>query len=668
MGRISGLYANFNAGEWDPTLHGRLDLEKYPNACKTMLNIVPDYNGSAKRRPGTRFTNHSKNDGVARLIPFEFSTQQAYVLEFGDLYFRVFKDRGRIETVPGTAYEVVSPYALSSLPLLKWAQSADVMYMVDGTQRPKKLSRTGHTSWTITNFDNLDGPYLDLNTTAIELTPSATTGNITVTASANLFVATDVGRLIRIKNGTNWGWVQITAYTDPMTVDATVRGDLAGTGATKEWRLGAWSDTTGWPSCVTFYEERLYFGNTRSQPQTIWTSMVGDYENFAPSKVDGVVTADSAITFTISDDRVNAIQWLSAGLKLAIGTTGGEFIAQASTLNEALTSDNITVRRQTTIGSANMNPVRVNQAVLFVQRLRQKLYEYAYDAIENNATAPEMSIFARHLTRRRLKEIAYQQNPGSVLWACCDDGSLLGFTYLREQDVTGWHQHTVGGKNVKVLSICSIPGTTQDELWLLVERSVNNVTVRHIEYLSYDYQPTSVDDKAGAVFVDSSLQYAGPPITTVNGLTHLVSETVQILADGATHPDKVVNNSGQVFLDRPASTLQIGLGYLTDLEGLNLEGGSQDGTAMGKRKRIHRLTIRFYDTLGGEVGLNDKLEEILTRKPGLPMDQSPPLLRGERTLLPPKGWDRELRLRVIMEQPLPLTVLSIAPIMTVVEG
>jgi len=668
LGRITGLYANFNAGEWDPTLHGRMDLEKYRNACSRMLNIVPDYNGSAKRRPGTRFVKPSKSNQVVRLVPFEFSTEQAYVLEFGDLYTRVFKDRGVVETAPNTSYEFVTLYPTASLPFLKWAQSADVMYMVDGLRTCQKITRTGHTNWTTANLVNLDGPYLEINTTTTTMTPSATTGAITITASAATFAATDVGRLIRIQHGTTWGYAKITTFTSNVLVSATVVNSFGGTTAVKNWRLGAWSDTTGWPSCVTFYEERLYFAGTRSQPQTLWASVVGDYENFAPSKTDGVVTADSAITFTISDDRVNAITWLSAGLKLGIGTIGGEFIAQASTLNEALTPDNITVRRQSTIGSANMNPVRVNQAVLFVQRLREKVYEFAYDVLENNATVPEVSILSRHLTRRRIREIAYQQNPNSIMWACADDGSLLGFTYLREQDVVGWHPHALGGANVKVLSLCCIPGTTQDELWMCVERTVNNTTVRYIEYMTYDFQPINQNDKYKMIFVDSSLEYSGGPITTVNGLTHLVGQTVQVLANGAAHPDKFVNNAGQIELDYPATNLQVGLGYKTELETLDLEGGSQDGTALGKKKRVHKITVWFYNTLGGKVGLNDAVDEVLTRDPSMPMDQSPPIFTGVKVIQSPYGWDYRLRVKIVMEQPLPITILAIAPTMTVVEG
>jgi len=280
-----------------------------------------------------------------------------------------------------------------------------------------------------------------------------------------------------------------------------------------------------------------------------------------------------------------------------------------------------------------------------------------------------MSIFSRHLTGSGIKEIAYQQEPWSILWTVLDNGDLLGFTYLREQDVLGWSHHQLGGKDVKVLSICCIPGTTQGELWMIVERTVNGATVRYVEYMSYEFKPTSPDDKTGAVFVDSSLEYIGPPATNISGLDHLKGEKVQILVDGAPHPEKTVDTSGSIVLNYPANRVQVGLGYKSILENLDIEIGAADGTALGKKKRVNKITVKFYNSMGGKIGYDEKrIDDILTRDSSMPMNQSPPLFTGNRTVLFPKGWTRELRIRVEQEQPLPMTVLGFAPIITVVDG
>lgn len=697
------------------------------------------------RRPGTRFVANARNDAAARLIPFEFSTAQAYIIEATDQRFRFYMNRGRIESPPGTPVEIVTPYAATDLAKLKWTQSADTLYIVHPAYQPRKLTRTSHTSWTLTTLDALDGPYLDLNTTATTMTPSATTGAITVTASTAQFQSSDVGRRVRLRHGATWGWLEITGYTSPTQVSANVRATLGGAAATTQWRLGAWSSGQGWPSCVTFHEERLTFANTPAQPQTIWGSVSGDYENFAPTQADGIVGDDNALTFTISDDRVNAIHWMSAGRVLAIGTAGGEFTMQASSLNEAITPSNVVVRRDTTRGVADMMPVRIGAAMLFAQRARRKLYEMAYSYEADSQLAPEMTLLAGHVTRARLREIVWQAEPWSILWCCLDDGSLAGFTYMRDQDVTAWHRHPIAGgpaAGTSVTSLAVIPGDGQDELWLVVERTVSGVLRRHVEYLSYEFWPDTPDDKEFAVFVDASLQLdnaiastlapsaisgtgvtfaAGSPVfapsdvgreirrrwrdangaihtsratitgylsatsvvgtvlvpfestaaipaggwrltvTALSGLAHLEGQSVQILADGAAHPARTVSG-GAVVLDRPAAVVQVGLGYASQLETMDLEHGAADGTAQGRRRRIHQVGIKLWSTLGVRIGADEaSLDNVEFREGAAAMDASPPLFTGDRTIAFPSGWSNQARVLVVQDQPLPCAVAALVP-------
>ena len=323
---INPLMASFNGGEWSGEIWGRSDIQKYPNAAKRQKNFISLPSGMLKSRPGTRFVSSTKDNLIARIIPFEFSRLQAYILEFTNFKMRVFKDNGIVEIIPGTPYEATSPYSEIQIANIKYAQSNDVLYIVHPSLRPKKLTRTGHASWTFSDIQFIDGPYLDINSSPTTLTPSAITGAITITASSNLFVSTDVGRLVRIKNGATWGWAEITAYISATQVSASVKSDFAAVTATKEWRLGAWSDTTGWPSVVVFYERRIFYANSKQRPQTIWGSTTDDFENFAPSKTDGVVVASNALTYTIDDNQVHNIQWLVSSERLMIGTSSAEFI------------------------------------------------------------------------------------------------------------------------------------------------------------------------------------------------------------------------------------------------------------------------------------------------------------------------------------------------------
>lgn len=672
MPRVAPILTSFNAGEWSPRLYGRVDLQKYPAALRRCINFIGLPSGALTRRPGTKYVANTRSDAVARLIPFEFSIIQAYMIEATDQKFRFFKDRGVIESSPGVPYELSTVYTAAQIPALKWAQSADTMYLVHPSVKPYKLTRTGHTSWTITAVSFRDGPYLPQNTTTTTLALSGTTTatSVTVTASAALFASTDVGRLIRFYDGDQWTWLTITAYTDTTHVTATISGQTITSGAAvTTWRLGAWSDTTGWPACVSFFQERLAFANTTSNPQTVWLSKSGDYENFEPTTVGSSPAAatldDNGITLTISDDRVNAIRWMSAGRQLVVGTVGGEFTLAASNLNEAITPSNAVVKRETTRGCANIQPVRIGQAMLFVQRARRKLFEMAYNYEVDAQVAPEMSLLADHLFRSQLKELAYQPEPWSILWACRDDGMLLSFVYLRDQSVTGWAQQPIGGNATdnKVLSVAVIPGDGQDELWLVVERTVSGATVRHVEYLTYEFYPSDENDKDGAFFVDAGLTYSGAPATVLTGLDHIEGKTVQILADGAAHPSKTVA-SGSITLDRSASTAHVGLGYTSTAETVDLEYGAADGTAQGRRRRIHQLGVKFWATLGANVGRENDMDRIEFRAGSDAMDDSPPLFTGDKRVLFPAGWDQEMRVIVTQDQPLPCTIVGLVPHMT----
>jgi len=254
MARVAAQLTNFTAGELSPRLDGRNDLSKYPAGCKTLENIVIYPHGAAARRPGTQFIAEVKTSSAkTRLIPFEFSTTQTYILEFGNQYMRVYKDKGQVLS-GGSAFEISTPYLTAELFDIKFAQSADVMYITHPSHETKKLSRTGHTAWTLATVDFTNGPFLDTNTSTTTFQPSGTSGSVNITASANTFVSTDVGRLIRIGDGI----AKVTGFTSATVVAVTTSTNFANTNAVTDWSLGAFSETTGFPSCVTFFEQYTF--------------------------------------------------------------------------------------------------------------------------------------------------------------------------------------------------------------------------------------------------------------------------------------------------------------------------------------------------------------------------------------------------------------------------
>ena len=364
-----------------------------------------------------------------------------------------------------------------------------------------------------------------------------------------------------------------------------------------------------------------------------------------------------------------------------------------------------------------------------------------------------MSLLARHLARDGLGDIAYQQEPWSIVWAIGGDGGLRGLTYLREQDVVGWHRHSIAGAEARVLAMAVIAGTRQDELWLAVERRIDGALRRTIEFLEYAFAPAHPADKADAFFLDAGLTFDGAgasalrvagaaqaagdlvtlatddaafaagdagrevhvrfrdpatgryrtgkarvlavvdprtasariiapfpasaviaagdwalAATVISGLEHLEGETVQVLADGATHPDCTVVD-GRVALARAAAKVQVGLGYSSRLTTMDIDAGAADGTAQGKPKRIHRVVARFLDSLGCRVGWHGgQMEEVIFRDGTMPMDQSPDLFTGDKVVSFPKGWDRRASITVEQNQPLPCTIVGLIAQMTTMDG
>jgi hypothetical protein len=736
--RVSPILTAFNAGELSPQLRGRIDLEKYAMGCDTLENFFCRAHGGIQRRPGSYFMEEVKTSAKAtRVIPFQFNTTQAYILEFGNQYVRFYKDYERLE-VSGAAYEIVSPYLEADLFEIQYAQDSDIMYLCHPDYPVYKLSRTDHTAWTLAAVDFIDGPYLDENETAITITPSATTGaGITLTASASLFEAGHVGAFFRIFEGSTWGYVKITYVTDATHATADVISTLGGIAAVATWCEGAWSIKNGYPSTVAFLEQRAVFAGSSGLPQTLWSSATGDYEDMTPGTLD-----DDPFVYTIADKAVNSIRWLANLSNLIIGTTGGEARLGQQDTSSPITPSNAKITFQSFLGSSPLPGMSVGNAILFWERrghpdnYGEKLRELSYNITYDSYSGVDLTVLAEHVSKGGIVAHALQQYPYHILWCVRNDGELIGMTYERDQDVVGWHRHPMD--NGIVESIAVIPGTNQDDLYMVVQRTINGTVKRFIEvFMDYDWGT----DQAEAFFVDSGLSYYGeekiitgatkanpvvitatshgfsngdhvkisgvvgmtelnglevvvtnqaantfecynPDGTTLNGLAfttyssggiatemaialsgldHLEGEEVDVLADGAAHPACTVA-SGEITLEWYCIEAHVGLHYDSLVKTMGLEGGSREGTSQGKQKRCHEVCLRFHQTLGGKVGPDeDHLDTIGFRTARDTYGNPPALFTGDKDQPFPCDWDSEVKVTVMQDQPLPMTILSIMP-------
>jgi hypothetical protein len=488
------------------------------------------------------------------------------------------------------------------------------------------------------------------------------------------FQSTDVGRLLRVRDSRSfWHALKITSVTNTTTVVCDLLDDpFLGAINTTQWRLGLFSDTTGWPTCGTFFDDRLYMAGAFDAPTTVAASTPGSYTNFAQTDKDGTVNDDNALVFKIKARKIPRVAWMATDERgLLIGTGAGEFVVTAATSGEAITARSVKARNSTARGSAPIEPVKIDRALLYVQRSQRTVRELAYVFEADGYRSPSMSLFASHLGEQRFVELDYAAEPHSVCFIRREDGLVAGLTYNREENVIGWHLHDVGGF-VESMAVLPNEDGKQDSLWLVVRRTVNSQTVRYIERLAdfWDFGNTLADD---AWFVDCGARYDGELTDTLAGLWFLEGKTVYGLADGLKVGPLVVTN-GAVTLGYEAESVVLGLPFESIAETARIDAGGSDGTSQGKTKRIHGVNIRVWDTLGGKYGRYDQetgaevWEDIGYRLPDDYTDVLP-LFTGDLGKVSfPAGYDTDGRVVVSTDDPYPLNLVALMPQLSGSDG
>lgn len=507
---------------------------------------------------------------------------------------------------------------------------------------------------------------------------SAAEVTFTLTASSTVginrdkgFQASDVGRLIRVKGSDGaWRSCEIKTVTDTTHVDVTLLGEpLPDLKAIRDWRMGYWSDTTGWPSVGDFYEDRLFLAGCDEYPDMFAGSVTGAYETFSQTDTYGEVLDDSAIVSRLNSRKLSRVLWLSSDDKGMLLGTGSEEYALTTPSNEPMTPRNVKARPATRRGSADVEPVRVDSQVLFVQRGGRTVREFAYVFEADGYKSPSMSQLASHFGVEPFVEMDYAAEPHSIVWMRRANGSLVGMTYNREENVVGWHKHELSGGIVESITVVPQKDGMQDALWCSVKRTINGQTRRYIERLTRFWDFTT--DLSVAHFVDCGLRYTGTPIETVYGLQHLEGEEVYGLADTRPVGPFTVTN-GSVKLPYAASNVVIGLGFESVAETSRLENGAADGTAMGKVKRINLIVPHVWRSSGGEIGVYNTEEKGPIYEPLVyPGDNSEieeiELYTGELdAITPAPGYEKRgsLFFRRPKRSPLPFNVIAMMPQLT----
>lgn len=772
--------ANFVRGEASPKLHGRSDIDNYLMSLAVARNWIVLPQGGITRRPGSRYIAGVKNQTSSdppRLIRFEFSEEQAYAIEMGNLYLRFYTLGGQVES-GGSPYEIVSPYAIADVWGIQYTQSGDTIYLAHPDYAPRTLVRTSETSWTISTFSPLDGPYLEENITSTRLTPAnrgainpkmsdnttpsgtaasdtgsvdaykvfdfessttyspaGTSGwvsynpgssmvadaywlvapadagavdgmittwefegydgsnwvtldsrvnesgwrtserryfefvnttayqayrvswssvdgggsthiaginihraatdqtafNLTASSTTGInggsgFASSDVGRPIRLYGSdAKWRWAKIITRTSSTVVTVQLYGHaLQDVSPISRWAMGAWSETTGWPRAVAFFEERLAFAATTSEPAKIWLSKPQDFDDFGYSEP---LQADDGIVVEMTGGRLNKIAWIEEVGDLGIATAGDTRVLGQSDAADPFSATNARQKRQNSYGAGAVQPVNVGSIVVYTDRYRKHLLEFGYDAGTGRYGALERSIFSDHLFSGGVKDLTFQQDPNGLLWSVMDNGRLPCTTYVPSQEVYGMTDCRIAGAfgtttHGIVESAVSIPSAGGDVLYLIVKRTINGATTRYVEYIEGFYEDG--DDIEEACYLDAALSYSGSATNSVSGASHLEGQTVGIWADGQDIGDAVVT-SGVVTLPNSieASKITIGLRYQSYAKTLRLtQAGQKDGALLGRRVNVSGITVDLLNSVYLEVGSQSSNDQnIVGRYFTDPMDE-----------------------------------------------
>jgi len=657
MARFVSIQTNFTTGELDPLVRARVDLKAYENALEKAKNVICQPQGGVTRRPGTKFINElggTPADGV-RLIAFEFSTDDSYMLAFTTNRMYVYKNKALITNInaSGNDYLDTTGFGLTGTHMdhLVWTQSADTLILVHEDQRPIKIVRgASDSSWTISNitFDSVPQYAFTIATSnpAATLTPSDVSGKITLTASTGVFNSGHVGQYI---NADPQGRAKIVKYVSSTVVNVVTEFPFFDTSAiaSGDWELetgyeDVWSASKGWPRSVTFHQGRLFFGGSKSRPSTIWGSKVGLFFDF--EAVEGL--DDDAVEATLDTNTFNAIVDIISGRDLQVFTTGGEFYVPQEGLTPITPTDFFL---STTSRNGCKEGVRVKQlesGILFIQRQGKALSEIAYSDTQLTYITSKISLLSGHLlknpTRMDIRRAVATDENDLLLIINESDGTIVAFSLLRLQNVIAPSEFTTVGSFVDV-------GVDITDIYTIVKRDDNGTDKYYVE-----------------VFDNTYLTDSGVKGTTASSLdmSHVDGATVNVISDGYVELNQVAD-SAVTFVNPPTASSEVGLPISVEVKTMPVDLKIQTGTRIGFKKRIVEVNALLYETQNLVINGNP----LPIRSLGVDaLDDPVPEFTGTKTLHGILGYNNEGQITVTQNAPLKFTLLGLEYKLSVHQG
>jgi len=699
MAKFNKSQTNFSAGELDSKSMARIDTEDYFSGAHEIVNFLPLKDGGLTKRPGTQYieTITHPTANVWQLIPFIISDSESYIVGLNLTNTAPSVPGGWAATDPiyiwdsdGTSLGATGISIVGTLPTFssslstngfRYVQLANVLFIthIDGTFEPIQIYREGVDAFRITVYkSSIAGrpgsdipnpakiPYLDTNVSSTTMVPGAQTGNTTLTASSSYFTADMVGSYFRLTDTTPvTGVALVTSYTSATVVNITVITSFGAAWATPTtiWAESAWSDERGWPRTIAMFEQRIFWGGTEFQPDTLWGSRTGNFyflmqERLAQdSSTDvsgynyfGTTAVTDPFATTIASKRVSAITWMSAQKTFQVGTLEAEYIVTGN--DQIISSSNISIQPHSRHGSRNKEVALIGDSTVYVAKGGQTLNSFKYNRengsfISNDLNRRAADIVTKLPTttswtdnskaysgsKSALIDQIYWQEAMNTLWVLTYNPSDTNQNYfwhlfsatIDDDGRVAWAEHLHGAAYTEPAaefrSFTVIPNaaTKWDELWAVVRYKWSSteyfqlekmmLPFEHSNYINSFAAPSGFADYDRPWYVDG-----GARDTNVNTITVPVSlagtatgdKTLNGLVDGlSTSIDGVLSGTGdtRTFTYDSAISLEAILGYIVKSRVLTLpvEAGPDRDTSVGNQKRVDRTTLTLYKSKGGSV-------------------------------------------------------------------
>ena len=735
---------SFAAGIISPELASNIELRKQGLGMLQGNNLLVTSSGTLSKRPGTQHIASTKG-GVCRLIPFVFNRAQGYALEFGENYIRFFRDGGQLISAPSTPVEVATTYTAAELDEIRFTQSADVLYLTHPNHPPAKLTRITDTNWSLDDIIFVPDVEQVLNLALSH------TGSITVSFDWEYTVTcvNDLGQ-----EGQPVASETITADIDLADTPITVAWDApADPSEVKEFRVyrkegiyfylvaiveedgsanyskvdsGLQTDNTvsppenftdftgagNYPTACGFYQQRLVFGGTDNDPNTIWMSRIGDFENFTSTPANA---SNEALKLKLDSGQVNKISHFKTFDDL-ICFTEGDIWRIKGTPNVDLLA-----YVESTIGVSEVDPIKTRKSLLFLEGSKNTVSDFIYSDRVAGYDGNDLGAFSSILfDGYEIKDFTFSDAPEGRLFAPRDDGKMLTLTYLKSQDIAAW---TILDTDGNFESVCTVEKSKFDEVYVVVNRNGS----RFVEIFKQGLLPTE-DAKTGW-YVDAGTQYNGQKTTeivitagavvsavdvfaasnvgdniridetdyeiltytdpknvtvtsdltvttsdwiltadTFSGLDWLANKTVVALCDGNVKTDLTVDGSGVLTIEDGCGLVTIGLQYEALMETVPVNTISNNfGSSLSRYKRDIKLFVDLYRTRGIEwkTSMEGSEYQALREQNAQFLNSEVPLRSGKTKLDLPNSNQLDGTVFIKNDLPLPFNILNVTMVVDI---